>query len=104
MQKKVLKFKPIFVLNSIKFLFRLPEITYSIILNVKFQTLDKAGWPHSSQNEIPCVFPEFSLCGRNFPCVIFTQKLKISSMNKAHIATVLLYTEAYNSVFKVWII
>ena len=20
------------------------------------------GWPHSSQNEIPCVFPEFSLC------------------------------------------
>ena len=31
-----------------------------------------SGWPHSSQNKIPCVFPEFSLCYKNFPCVIFT--------------------------------
>ena len=31
-----------------------------------------SGWPHSNQNEIPCVFPEFSLCYKNFPCVIFT--------------------------------
>ena len=31
-----------------------------------------SGWPHSSQNEIPCVFPEFSMCYKNFPCVIFT--------------------------------
>ena len=52
-------------------------------------------------------FPVFSL---SFPCVaeifpvIFMQKLKINSMNKAHITTVLLYTEANNSVFKVWII
>ena len=29
------------------------------------------GRPHSSQNEIPCVFPEFFLCCINFPCVIF---------------------------------
>ena len=61
------------------------------------QTL--AGWPHSSQNEIPCVFPEFSLCYINFPCVIFTQKLTISSMNKGHITTVLLHTEAYKLIF-----
>ena len=61
------------------------------------------GWPHFSQNEIPCVFPEFSLCYRNFP-VIFMQKLTISSMNKGHIATVLLHTEAYKLIFKVWII
>ena len=34
------------------------------------------GWQRSSPNEIPCVFPDFSLCYRNFPCVIFMQKLK----------------------------
>ena len=63
-----------------------------------------SGWPHSSQNEIPCVFPEFSLCYINFPCVIFMQKLTISSMNKG---TLLLkyYIQKYtNSFFKVWII
>ena len=57
------------------------------------------GWPHSSPNEIPCVFPEFSLCYINFPCVIFTQKLTISSMNKGHITAVLLHTEAYKLIF-----
>ena len=57
-----------------------------------------SGWPHCSQNEIPCVSPEFSLCYINFPCVIFTQKLTISSMNKGHITTVLLHTEAYNKL------
>ena len=29
------------------------------------------GWPHFSQDKIPCVFPEFSLCYIIFPCVIF---------------------------------
>ena len=58
-----------------------------------------SGWPHSSPNEIPCVFPEFSLCYINFPCVIFTQKLTIRLMNKGHIATVLLHTEAYKTHF-----
>ena len=58
-----------------------------------------AGWPHSSQNEIRCVFPEFSLCYINFPCVIFMQKLTIISMNKGHITTVLLHTEAYKLIF-----
>ena len=37
-------------------------------------------------------FPVFSLSYINFPCVIFTQKLTISSMNKGHITTVLLHT------------
>ena len=68
------------------------------------ETIVRTGWTHSSQNEIPCVFPEFSLCYINFPCVIFTQKLTIRSMNKGHIATVLLHTEAYKLIFKVWII
>ena len=62
------------------------------------------GWPHSSQNKIPCVFPEFSLCYINFPCVIFTQKLTITSVNKDHITTILLHTEAYKLIFKVWIV
>ena len=57
------------------------------------------GWPHSSENEIPCVFPEFSLCYINFPCIIFMQKLTISSMKKGHIVTALLYTEAYKIIF-----
>ena len=57
------------------------------------------GWPHSSRNEIPCVFPEFSLCYTNFLCVIFTQKLTISSKNKGHISTILLHTEAYKLIF-----
>ena len=39
-------------------------------------------------------FPEFSLCYINFPCVIFTEKLTIHLMNKGHITTVLLHTEA----------
>ena len=34
-------------------------------------------------------FPVFSLCYKKFPCVIFMQKLTISSVNKGHIATVL---------------
>ena len=29
------------------------------------------GWPHSSRDKIPCVFPEFSLCYNLFPCVFF---------------------------------
>ena len=45
------------------------------------------------------VFPEFSLCYINFPCVIFTQKLTISAINKDHITTVSLYTEAYKLIF-----
>ena len=44
-------------------------------------------------------FPVFSLCYINFPCVIFMQKLTISSMNKGHIITVLLHTEAYKLIF-----
>ena len=44
-------------------------------------------------------FPEFSLCYINFPCVIFIQKLTISSMNKGQITTVLLHTEAYKLIF-----
>ena len=44
-------------------------------------------------------FPVFSLCYINFPCVIFMQKLTISSMNKGHITTVLLHTEAYKLIF-----
>ena len=63
-----------------------------------------SGWPHSNQNKIPCVFPEFSLCYINFPCVIFTQKLTITSMNKDHTTTVLLHTEVYELIFKVWIV
>ena len=72
------------------------------------------GWLHSSQNEIPSVFPEFSLsfvvfpefslCYINFPCAIFMQKLTICSVNKGHITTVLLHTVAYKLIFKVWII
>ena len=34
----------------------------------------KSGWPHSSRDQIPCVFPEFSLCYEFFPCV-FSHKL-----------------------------
>ena len=30
-----------------------------------------SGWPHSSRDKIPCVFPEFSLCYELFPCVFF---------------------------------
>ena len=63
-----------------------------------------SGWPHSSQNKISCVFPEFSLCYINFPCVIFTQKLTITSVNKDHITTLLLHTEAYKLIFKMWIV
>ena len=63
-----------------------------------------SGWPHSSQSEIPCVFPEFSLCYINFPCAIFMQKLRISTRNKDHITTVLLHTEVNQLIFKVWII
>ena len=44
-------------------------------------------------------FPVFSLCYKNFPCVIFTQKLTLSSMNKGHITTVLLHTEVYKLIF-----
>ena len=32
---------------------------------------DVSGWPHLSQDKIPCVFPEFSLCYEFFPCVFF---------------------------------
>ena len=63
------------------------------------QSIEHAGWPHSSRNKIPCVFPEFSLCYINFPCVIFMQKLTISPMNKGHITTVLLHTEVYKLIF-----
>ena len=49
-------------------------------------------------------FPVFSLCYINFPCVIFTQKLTITLMNKDHITTVLLHREAYKLIFKVWIV
>ena len=59
--------------------------------------LFNSGWQHSSPNEIPCVFPvlqKFSLL--NFP---FIQKLTISSINKGHITTVLLHTEAYKHIF-----
>ena len=52
--------------------------------------------------QIPCVFPEFSLCYINYTCVIVTQK-PISPMNKGHITTVL-HTEVYKLIFKVWII
>ena len=48
-----------------------------------------AGWLHSSQNEIPCVFPVLFL----------RKKLTINSMNKGHIATVLLHTETYKLIF-----
>ena len=44
-------------------------------------------------------FPVFSLCYRNFPCVIFMQKTIISSMNKGQITTVSLHTEAYKLFF-----
>ena len=44
-------------------------------------------------------FPVFSLSYKNFPCVIFMQKLTISSINKGHITTVLLHTEAYKLIF-----
>ena len=43
-------------------------------------------------------FPVFSLCYINLPCVIFIQKLTISSMNKGHMPTVLLHTEAYKVI------
>ena len=49
-------------------------------------------------------FPAFSLCYINFPCVIFMLKLTITSMNKEHITTVLLHTEVYKLIFKVWIV
>ena len=65
-------------------------------------SLSHSGWPTSSQNEIPCVFPEFSLCYINFPCVTFMQKLTISSVNKGHIITVLLHIEAYNITIEVY--
>ena len=44
-------------------------------------------------------FPVFSLCYRNFPCVIFMQKLTINSMNEGHTATVLLHTQVDKLVF-----
>ena len=66
---------------------------------IRTQIRTWTGWPHSGQNEIPCVFPEFSLCYINFPCVIFMQKLTISSMNKGHITSVLLHAEAYKLIF-----
>ena len=69
-----------------------------------FESDPNSGWPHSSQNEIPCVFPEFSLCYINFPCVIFMQKLTISSMNKG-MSLLNYYIQEYtNSFFKVEII
>ena len=36
-------------------------------------TLDESGWPHSSPNEIPCVFPEFSLCYKIFLCYFYVK-------------------------------
>ena len=83
--------------------------SWNVFKNVFYRPLKQAwktftGWPHSSQNKIPCVFPEFSLCYINFPCVIFMLKLTITSMNKEHITTVLLHTEVYKLIFKVWIV
>ena len=43
-------------------------------------------------------FPVFSLCYINLPCVIFMQKLTISSTNKGHMPTVLLHTEPYKVI------
>ena len=89
------------------------------VINIKAE-LYKDWWHDvSRQTYIQCIFidlsqgghilaemkfPVFSLCYINFPCVIFTQKITISSMNKGHITTVLLHTEAYKLISKVWII
>ena len=47
----------------------------SVAYDDKHSTLDPvmvgAGWPHSSRDKIPCIFPEFSLCYEFFPCVFF---------------------------------
>ena len=44
-----------------------------VALMQRIPNIQKAstGWPRSSRDEIPCVFPEFSLCEIIFPCVIF---------------------------------
>ena len=70
------------------------HVNLSFTMQIYLQQF-RTGWPHSSPNKIPPVFFEFSLCYRNFPHVIFTQKPTIGSMNKGHITTILLDTEAY---------
>ena len=79
--------------------FQAELLYFEILVRNSSKELIHSGWPHSGQNEIPCVFREFSLCYINFPCVIFMQKLTISSMNKGHITSVLLHAEAYKLIF-----
>ena len=61
--------------------------------------LGGSGWPHSSQNEIPCVFSvlhKFSLC--------YFYAKTISSMNKDHFTTVLLHTNSFFKVCIIWLV
>ena len=46
--------------------------THIVSLTMTYKSFNTfAGWPHSSRDQIPCVFPEFSLCYYLFPCVFF---------------------------------
>ena len=64
----------------------------------------KSGWPHSSHNENPCVFPEFSLCYRNFPCVILCKNQQLAQWIKATLPLYYYIQKHANSFFKMWII
>ena len=50
----------------------------------------QTGWPRSCRHEIPCVFPVFSLCCRNFPCVFFYLRTNRNS-NKRNVTCSKLY-------------
>ena len=47
--------------------FYMPRVFLIIVIYVKSHSIQQiifhqfSGWPHSSQDKIPCVFPEFSL-------------------------------------------
>ena len=84
-----------------QYFFLLNDDSVSLFILNNFTT----GWPHSSRNKIPCVFPEFSLCYINFPCVIFMQK-QLAQWIKAT-SLLCYYIQKYTNSFfnkKVWII
>ena len=52
--------------SSRKFMYTLGPIHTKRMRKRLYDNIDEnflfPGWPHSSQDKIPCVFPEFSLC------------------------------------------
>ena len=74
-------------------------------LHVHIHTV--TGWPRSCRHEIPCVFPVFSLCFRNFPCVFYWRTN--SNSNKRNVTCSKLYylffiKTIHNLTKKSWII